>query len=183
MAGSSSGMSLYCVRVGKMAEVNEIELGGARVRLEGTSDYFRERLIHVWGSIPASAGCEISEHSVKPLGHGVVRPVIIRVLDDMTVSSVACQQGKSLEFRSKEAQGDDVYLDRLIAHELAHVHDWAAGKMGRRNPDNPASDVDAEEYAVRIAAFRGYPLPGGISPEEHAENTLKRVQAVQALIF
>ena len=89
--------------------------------------------------------------------------------------------GRTLCFRRGTFEaGDAQFCSDVIAHELAHVYDWAVGaacKIDDPGDMPPEAELQMECDAIRIAAEWGFSLPGGRTADEHLKLTAAAILA------
>jgi hypothetical protein len=147
----------------------KIKLDDTDIDLIDAPEGFEDRLRSVWQQIPADARRDIVSCWTYQGKGGQSWPNIISIVNEGEEGCTR-QGGRTIQFTRQAIEKDHRYVDCLVAHELAHVHDWEVGPASRsENPkfEPPEFELAMERYAVRLASSWGFPLPNGRSPEDH----------------
>jgi hypothetical protein len=144
-----------------------------RIKLKGVSDELFGLVNKVWDSLPAGAGQRIFDYWFQP------NPACNKVwIEQQTRTSIPGREillGHKMEFAGAMiGSKDDTYIERVIAHELAHVYDYAdpGSSPGKGVPRDDYDSIRTvllfglprEEYAIERADTWKYPLPDDIDP-------------------
>jgi hypothetical protein len=144
---------------------------GFRAQLEAVlqriPDIERERLFQFWSETRRNAIAFPTRNR-------------IRFRDDGMGDACTLAQGRQISFHRRVWRDNDAeYISKLIAHELAHVYDWAVGPMSkyRGQSDHPPKEepVKMERRAIELAARWGFASPDGKPEHEHYAKYANRI--------
>lgn len=122
----------------------------------GDGERFARLWDETWRRLPLAVRRAIRRHwrSPKAIGYGVIQSPLIELLDDWVVREegglgAVFRGGHQVRFAAEavDAAPDDVVQD-LIAHELAHVHQWAVGEMELLLADSEDPDFNYSEIEL-----------------------------------
>jgi hypothetical protein len=144
-----------------------------RIKLKGVSDELLGLVNKVWDSLPQGVGQQIFDYWFQP------EPARKKVwIEQQTRTNTPGREslfGHKMDFAGTLiGSSDDTYIERVIAHELAHVYDYAdpgnspAKGITQDNWQDPKTalrlGLQREEYAIERAATWKYPLPDDMDP-------------------
>lgn len=148
----------------------------------------KQVLLSVWGKLPRDAKASIVKHWKTPPYSDEIPPTFSEwpLPRNHPEEGRTTQRGFYVELKTSLMNRGGEPAERLVAHELAHVHDWAGNGPTKDNPlwaevtcDTEAT-IQMERYAAMTAMSWKFLPPTGESVDEYIARIERSLNAGRA---